>query len=353
MSRTAIVTGAAGLVGAESVRQLATEGFDVVGVDNDMRARLFGPEASTSLNGRRLQLEHDNFRLVDLDVRDRSGVESLILACKGSLDLVIHAAAQPSHDWASRDPHTDFSINAVGTLHLLEALRAHQPDATFVFVSSNKVYGDLPNALPLVDLGTRLDLPLEHESYNGISTACSIDQSAHSIFGVSKVSADLMVQEYGRAFGMPTACFRAGCLTGPGHAGAELHGFLSYLMRCVVNGSTYTVHGYDGKQVRDNLHAEDLVAAFRMFHAAPQIAAVYNIGGGRRSSVSVLEAIHLSERVAGRTLNWTVSAEARRGDHRWWISDLREFCADYPAFRVTRSVDSILQEMHDRFSLNA
>jgi CDP-paratose 2-epimerase len=353
MPPTAIVTGAAGLVGAESVRQLATAGFDVVGVDNDMRARLFGAEASTSGNGRRLQLEHDNFRLVDLDVRDRSRVESLIFACNGTLELVIHAAAQPSHDWATRDPHTDFAINAGGTLNLLEALRAHQPNATFVFASTNKVYGDLPNALPLVDLGTRLDLPVEHESYNGITTAWSIDQSAHSIFGVSKLSADLMVQEYGRAFGMPTVCFRAGCLTGPGHTGAELHGFLSYLMRCVVSGSAYTVYGYDGKQVRDNLHAEDLVAAFRMFHAAPQIAAVYNIGGGRPSSVSVLEAIDASERIAGRALNWTASPIARRGDHRWWISDLREFCADYPAFRVTRTVGSILQEIHDRFSLDA
>ena len=242
----------------------------------------------------------------------------------------MHTAAQPSHDWAASDPLTDFGVNANGTLNLLEATRRHCPGATFVFTSTNKVYGDTPNRLPLVELETRLELPADHRYFGGIDTSMTIDDSMHSLFGVSKVAADLMVQEYGRYFDMPTVCFRAGCLTGPNHAGAMLHGFLSYLMRCTVTGEPYTIFGYDGRQVRDNIHSADLVRAFEAVHRAPRPAAVYNIGGGRYSNCSMIEAIALCEEIAGRRLEWTLSDQARMGDHRWWISDLAEFQPDYP-----------------------
>ena len=260
----------------------------------------------------------------------------------GELELVIHTAAQPSHDWAASDPQTDFGVNANGTLNLLEATRRHAPGATFMFCSTNKVYGDLPNSLPLVELPQRLELPEDHRYYRGIDTTMSIDQSTHSLFGVSKAAADLLVQEYGRYFDMPTVCFRGGCLTGPNHAGTQLHGFLSYLMRCTMTGEPYTVFGYGGKQVRDNIHAADLVAAFEAFHRAPRAGAVYNIGGGRQSNCSMLEAIELCQEIAGRELDWSLGEENRIGDHRWWISDLEPFKRDYPDWDITHDVRDIL-----------
>jgi CDP-paratose 2-epimerase len=263
------------------------------------------------------------------------------------IELVIHSAAQPSHDWAASDPHTDFEINANGTLNLLEATRRHALDATFIFLSTNKVYGDEPNRLPLVELETRLELPENHRYYEGIDTSMTVDRSLHSLFGVSKASADLMVQEFGRYFGMATACFRCGCLTGPNHAGAQLHGFLAYLMRCAATGDGYTVFGYAGKQVRDNLHSSDLIRAFLDFHGAPKSAAVYNMGGGRVSSCSVLEAISLCEEITERPLNWHLEERARVGDHRWWISDLREFCAEYPSWTIEHNVKGILSEIYE------
>jgi CDP-paratose 2-epimerase len=261
---------------------------------------------------------------------------------------VIHAAAQPSHDWAASDPQLDFAVNANGTLNLLEAARAHAPAATFVFCSTNKVYGDLPNVLPLVEEEKRLELPEGHRYHRGIDTTMSIDASTHSLFGVSKTAADLLVQEYGRYFGMPTVCFRGGCLTGPNHAGARLPGFLSYLMRCTMTGEPYTVYGYGGKQVRDNIHAADLVAAFAAFHRAPRSGAVYNIGGGRASNCSMLEAIELCQQIAGRELAWGLDEHNRVGDHRWWISDHEPFKREYPEWDVTRRVPDILREIHDR-----
>ena len=243
-------------------------------------------------------------------------------------------------------PVTDFTINANGTLNLLEATRTHRPDATFIFTSTNKVYGDRPNSLPLAELETRYDVPPEHEYYLGIDTSMPIDRCLHSLFGVSKASADLLVQEYGRYFGMPTGTFRGGCLTGPNHAGAQLHGFLSYLMRCTVTGSPYVVHGYKGKQVRDNIHSEDLVRAFAAFHAEPRAGAVYNIGGGRESNCSMLEAIALCEQIAGRDLQWTLSEHARVGDHQWWISDLRPFRHDYPDWSMKYDVAGILEDIY-------
>jgi CDP-paratose 2-epimerase len=345
---TAIVTGSGGLVGSESVIHLAERGWTVVGLDNDMRARFFGPEAST---GRMTAALAERFPhelvVADVDVRDAEAVERVFARAPGGVGLVVHAAAQPSHDWAARDPRTDFDVNAGGTLNLLEAARRHCPDAPFVFCSTNKVYGDTPNRLPLVEEETRLELPPGHRWHGGIDTSMSIDGSTHSLFGVSKAAADLLVQEYGRYFGMPTLCVRAGCITGPNHAGARLHGFLSYLMRCTMTGAPYTVYGHGGKQVRDNIHAADLVRAFEAFAAAPRAAAVYNLGGGRRSNCSMLEAIASCEGIAGRPLDWTLSDEARVGDHRWWISDLSGFQRDHPGWEVEHSVEDILREIHD------
>jgi len=343
----AIFTGSGGLIGSESVRHFAALGFDVVGIENDMRARFFGPEASTSRVTAQLLEEVEGFRSLQLDIRDTAGVERVFAEHGRRIELVVHTAAQPSHDWAASDPHTDFGVNAQGTLNLLQAARDHCPDATFVFTSTNKVYGDRPNQLPLEDRGTRLELPEDHHWHGGIGTDMPIDACTHSLFGVSKAAADLLVQEYGRYFGMPTVCFRGGCLTGPQHAGAQLHGFLAYLMRCTVAGEPYTVFGYGGRQVRDNIHCRDVVRAFEAFHRAPRPAAVYNLGGGREANVSMLEAIALCERISGRPLEWTLSDEARIGDHRWWISDLSAFRRDFPQWTLTRGIEDTLREIHD------
>jgi len=344
---TAIVTGSGGLIGSESVTHLVESGFDVVGLENDMRAQFFGPEASTAHTTQRLLASHDTFRSLEIDIRDTDAVARVIAQHRVDLELVVHTAAQPSHDWAASDAQTDFGVNANGTLNLLEAVRHNKPEATFSFMSTNKVYGDRPNFLPLVEEESRLELPRDHEYYVGIDTSMSIDRSMHSIFGASKVAADVMVQEYGRYFEMPTVCFRGGCLTGPSHAGAQLHGFLSYLMKCAVSGERYTVFGYRGKQVRDNIHSADVVRALSLFHRNPRTAAVYNLGGGRDSNVSMLEAIAMCEQIAGRPLHYTISEQARMGDHRWWISDLAEFQRDYPDFRITYGIEDVLKEIHD------
>jgi CDP-paratose 2-epimerase len=345
---TAIVTGSGGLIGSAAVEHLVESGYDVVGIENDMRARFFGPTASTAPNTRRLLRAYPGaFRVEPVDIRDAEGVRRVFARAGIDLAAVVHTAAQPSHDWAAGDPQTDFGVNANGTLNLLEATRAIQPEAPFVFMSTNKVYGDTPNRLPLEDHGMRLELPADHRYFAGIDTTMSIDASLHSLFGVSKAAADLLVQEYGRYFGMPTVCLRGGCLTGPAHAGAQLHGFLSYLMRCVVTGDRYTVFGYGAKQVRDNIHAADVVTAIGAFLRAPRAAAVYNLGGGRDCSCSMLEAIAACERISGRSLRWTLVDEARVGDHRWWISDLDEFRRDYPDWRQSYDLEATLREIHD------
>jgi CDP-paratose 2-epimerase len=343
----AIVTGSGGLVGSQTVEHLVEAGYRVIGLENDMRARFFGASASTRPVSNRLVDRFDEFSSLDVDIRDADAVRRVFADNGGRIGIVVHAAAQPSHDWAASDPETDFSVNANGTLNLLEATRQHAETAPFIFLSTNKVYGDLPNFLPLEEHETRLELPADHRWFRGIDTSMSIDSSLHSLFGVSKAAADLMVQEYGRYFGMPTVCFRGGCLTGPNHAGAMLHGFLSYLMRCTITGEPYTVFGYGGKQVRDNIHSADLVRAFSEFAAAPRAGAVYNMGGGRRSNCSMLEAIEICERIAGRELSWTLSDEARKGDHRWWISDLEPFERDYPAWTMEYDVEAILREIHE------
>jgi CDP-paratose 2-epimerase len=345
---TAIVTGSGGLIGSESVRHFVEAGFDVIGLENDMRARFFGREASTREVSERLVERYPDFRWTEIDIRDADAVDRVFRDCASTLDLVVHAAAQPSHDWAAKDPHTDFTVNANATLNLLESTRRHAPDATFIFTSTNKVYGDLPNQLPLIELETRLGLHQTHPYYRGIDTTMSIDRSMHSLFGVSKAAADLMVQEYGRYFSMPTVCFRAGCLTGPSHAGAQLHGFLSYLMKCTVTGEPYTVFGYGGKQVRDNIHSADVVAAFDAFRRSPRTAAVYNLGGGVFSNCSMLEAISLCEQIAERPLDWRLSEEARMGDHRWWISDVGEFKADHPGWQLRYGIEEMLREIYEQ-----
>jgi CDP-paratose 2-epimerase len=343
---TAIVTGSGGLVGSESVIHFARQGWTVLGLDNDMRARFFGADASTAAMSAHLAERFpDAFVAHDADIRDADAVNRLF--ARSDVGLVVHAAAQPSHDWAARDPQTDFTVNANGTLNLLEAARRHCPDAPFVFCSTNKVYGDTPNRLPLEELDKRLELPADHPYHRGIDTTMPIDASTHSLFGVSKAAADLLVQEYGRYFDMPTMCVRAGCITGPNHAGAQLHGFLSYLMRCTITGRPYTVYGYGGKQVRDNIHAADLVRAFEAFAAAPRAAAVYNLGGGRQSNCSMLEAIQLCEAIAGRELDWSLSDENRIGDHRWWISDLSDFKRDHPGWDIEHGIEEILRAIHD------
>jgi CDP-paratose 2-epimerase len=343
----AIVSGSGGLIGSESVRFFAAQGLDVIGIENDMRARFFGPDASTASTSERLLEEVQGFHCEPLDIRDSDGVMRLFERHGTRIELVIHTAAQPSHDWAAGDPQTDFTVNANGTLNLLQATREHAADATFIFTSTNKVYGDRPNQLPLEEHATRLDLPADHRWYDGVDTEMSIDLTTHSLFGVSKAAADLLVQEYGRYFEMPTVCFRGGCLTGPQHAGTQLHGFLAYLMKCTVTGSPYTVFGYGGKQVRDNIHAYDVVRAFAAFHATPTAGVVYNLGGGRESNVSMLEAIQMCQQIAGRELDYTISDHARIGDHRWWISDLKAFKARHPEWSLAFGIEDVLRDIYE------
>ncbi len=345
--RTAIVTGSAGLIGSEASRRLLALGYRVVGIDNDMRARFFGPGASTRPVRNALSHRWPEYRHADVDIRNARAVEDLFREHARGIDLVIHAAAQPSHDWAATDPEMDFTINANGTLALLESTRRFAKDATFLFLSTNKVYGDLPNDLPLVEHPRRWEIPAAHDYWDGIPESMSIDRSTHSLFGVSKAAADLMVQEYGRYFGLKTACFRGGCLTGPAHAGAELHGFLAYLMQCVVAGRRYRVIGYKGKQVRDNIHSHDLVSALLEFHRSPRVGEVYNIGGGRENSCSVLEAIDLCEDLAARKLEWLYEDRNRTGDHIWWITDMSRFRAHYPSWRIEYDLRRTLEEIRD------
>jgi CDP-paratose 2-epimerase len=344
----AVITGSAGLIGSEATRYFAGKGMDVVGIDNDMRRRFFGDEASTRPQRERLEEELGRrYRHVDADVRDDEVIDRLFRGYGGQIALVIHTAAQPSHDWAAQAPKVDFSVNAQGTLNLLEATRRFAPKAVFLFTSTNKVYGDTPNRLPLVELETRWEITPGHAYGGGIREDMSLDQTLHSVFGASKVAADVLVQEYGRYFGLATACFRGGCLTGPNHAGTRLHGFLAYLVRCAATGTPYTVFGYRGKQVRDNIHSADLISAFDRFFRAPRCGEVYNIGGGRFSNCSVLEAIRICEEVTGCALPWTYSDVNRKGDHVWWVSDVSKFAGHYPGWRVTYDIPRICREIYE------
>ena len=344
----AVITGSSGLIGSEAAIYFGDLGLDVVGIDNDMRRVFFGSDASTSWNRTRVQgALGDRYVHLEVDIRDRDAILALFSRYGRSVELVIHAAAQPSHDWAAREPFVDFDINAVGTANLLEAVRLHSDEATFIFTSTNKVYGDRPNSLPLVEHETRWEIEPGHTYWNGIREDMSIDACLHSIFGASKVAADVLVQEYGRYFGLRTACFRGGTLTGPRHSAAELHGFLAYVMKCVMTGTHYTIYGYKGKQVRDAIHSLDLISAFHAFFRAPRVGEVYNIGGGRFSNASVVEAIDLAQEIEGEELDWTYEDTNRVGDHIWWIGDNGRFEAHYPEWKLEHDVRGILEEMRD------
>ena len=344
----ALITGSAGLIGSESARHFTAAGMDVIGVDNDMRRYFFGDAASTDWQRQRLEQElSGKYRHVELDIRDSHAIDRLFAAHGSDIRLVVHTAAQPSHDWAAKEPKTDFSVNAGGTLNLLEATRRFAPEAVFIFTSTNKVYGDTPNRLPLVEQESRFEIAADHTYAPGIREDMSIDQTLHSLFGASKVAADVLVQEYGRYFGLRSACFRGGCLTGPNHSGAELHGFLAYLVKCVATGAPYTVFGYAGKQVRDNIHCADLIRAFDCFFQSPRAGEVYNMGGGRFSNCSMLEAIDLCAEITGTKLNWTYQEQNRIGDHIWWISDVGKFQSHFPKWKLTYDVRRIIQEIYD------
>ena len=336
-----LVTGSSGLIGSEVVTHCDELGWDVHGVDNNMRASFFGPDGDTRWNQHRLQATCRRFRHHELDIRDRAAV----LRCVAELrpDAVVHAASQPSHDLAARRPFDDFDVNAVGTLNLLEATRQFAPAAAFVFMSTNKVYGDAPNEIPLWELDTRWDYA-RPEDYDGIREDMRVDRSKHSLFGASKVAADVMVQEYGRYFGMHTCCLRGGCLTGPNHSGVELHGFLNYLIKVNLTGGRYTVFGYQGKQVRDNIHSYDVARFIEMFIARPRSGEVYNLGGGRRNSCSILEAFQRVEDITGKPMRYDYVDTNRAGDHICYISDLAKMRAHYPSWDVSKSLDDIFEE---------
>jgi CDP-paratose 2-epimerase len=344
----AIVTGSSGLIGSEAARFFHEKDLHIVGLDNDMRRYFFGADGSTEWNTQRLKKSLKNFTHYSVDIRNQEPVLEIFKRYADDISVVVHTAAQPSHDWAAREPLTDFTVNANGTLILLEATRLYSPQATFIFTSTNKVYGDTPNQLPLVERESRWEVDITHPYFeHGIDEMMSIDQSKHSLFGVSKVAADVLVQEYGRYFGLKTGTFRGGCLTGPSHSGAELHGFLAYLAKCAVTGKPYTIYGYGGKQVRDNIHSYDLVNAFWHFHQNPQSAAVYNIGGSRHSNCSVLEAISMIQELSGKSIRYEISDQARSGDHIWWISDIRRFRKDYPEWSYRYDLRGIVQELLD------
>jgi len=345
-----LVTGSAGLIGSEAVEFFSNKFDHVIGIDNDFRAKFFGKEASVDWNRKRLESKILNYKHFNLDIRDYKALEKVFSEYNNDIKLIIHAAAQPSHDWAAKDPILDFSINANGTLNLLELTRKHSQQAVFIFTSTNKVYGDKPNFLPLIEKDTRWEIDENHPYYeNGIDELMSIDQSKHSLFGSSKIAADIITQEYGHYYGMKTGTFRGGCLTGPNHSGTQLHGFLSFLMKCSVTGEHYTIFGYKGKQVRDNIHSWDFINMLWHYYQNPRQGEVYNAGGGRYSNCSILEAIKLCEEITGNKVNYSYSNENRIGDHIWWISDLSKFKSHYKDWELKYDLKKTLIEIHDSF----
>jgi CDP-paratose 2-epimerase len=346
----AVITGSSGLIGSESVAFFATYFDKVIGIDNDMRQYYFGENASTDWNRMRLQEQFPNFNHYNADIRSQTDIEEIFNQYGSDIKLVVHTAAQPSHDWAAKEPHTDFTVNANGTLNMLEATRKHSPDAVFIFTSTNKVYGDTPNVLPLIELEKRWEIDSTHPYFqNGIDEKMSIDHCKHSLFGASKVAADVLVQEYGQYFGMKTGVFRGGCLTGPNHSGTQLHGFLSYLMKCAITGDHYSIFGYKGKQVRDNIHSHDLVNMFWHYYQNPRSGEVYNAGGGRFSNCSMTEGIDLCEKITEKKMNYTYVDDNRIGDHIWYISDLTKFKSHYPNWNWKYDLESTLVEIYNSF----
>lgn len=347
MKKICLITGSSGLIGSESVEFFSDKFDKIIGIDNNMRAYFFGPEGSTEWNKNRLQEKYSNFKHKDVDIRNYEELGKFFKEYGNDIKLIIHAAAQPSHDWAAKEPLTDFGINATGTLNILELTRIYCPKAVFIYTSTNKVYGDSPNFLPLVELENRWEIDESHPYYkNGIDENMSIDNSKHSLFGASKLSADVLAQEYGKYFNMNVAVFRGGCLTGPNHSGVQLHGFLAYLMKCAVTGKHYTVFGYKGKQVRDNIHAYDLVNMFFHFYLAPRQGVVYNAGGGRHSNCSMKEAIILCEKIVGKKMNYSYAEDNRIGDHIWYISDVSKFKNHYPEWKFQFDIEATLAEMY-------
>jgi len=345
--KIALITGSGGLIGSEAVSFFADKFDLVIGIDNNLRQYFFGKEASTDWNRNRLSGKFTNYEDYDVDIRNYVDLEAIFKKYGNDIALIIHTAAQPSHDWAAKEPLTDFSVNATGTLNLLELTRIYCPESVFIFTSTNKVYGDNPNLLPLIELETRWEIDSRHPYFEkGIDEQMSIDHSKHSVFGASKVAADIMVQEYGRYFNIRTAVFRGGCLTGPNHSGAQLHGFLAYLMKCAITGNHYTIFGYKGKQVRDNIHSFDLVNMFWQYYQAPRFGEVYNAGGSRFSNCSMLEAIAMCEDITGNKLSYSYTDTNRIGDHIWYISDVSKFESHYPGWKFTYGIRETLEEMY-------
>lgn len=342
-----LITGSAGLVGSEAVDFFASKFDLIVGIDNDMRRYFFGDDASTHWNTTRLLQNHSNYKHFSIDIRDQTALKNIFEIYQKDISLIIHTAAQPSHDWAAKEPFTDFTVNANGTLNLLEFTRLYCPEAVFIFTSTNKVYGDNPNFLPLVELENRWEIDESHPYSNGIDEQMSLDNTKHSIFGVSKLAADVMTQEYGRYFGIKTGTFRGGCLTGPRHSGAQLHGFLSYLMKCAIVGQHYNILGYKGKQVRDNIHCYDLVNMFWHFYQNPRIAEVYNAGGSRFANCSMKEAIIMIEEITGNKMNYSYSETNRVGDHIWYISDVGKFKTHYPEWNFKYNLQDTLVQIFE------
>jgi len=342
-----LVTGSCGLIGSETVSFFAEKKYDIVGIDNNMRKSFFGKDGSILWNKKRLEKKYKNFKNYAIDIRQKVKIFNLFKKYGKNIKLIVHTAAQPSHDWAVKAPLTDFTVNANGTLILLEAFRQFCPQAVFIFTSTNKVYGDKPNSLPLVELEKRYELPETHSFYKGIDESMSIDNCLHSLFGASKVAADILTQEYGKYFGLKTGVFRGGCLTGPLHSGAELHGFLSYLVKCCVTKKKYHVFGYKGKQVRDNIHSFDLVNAFYHYFKAPRKGEVYNIGGSRFANVSMLEAIEITEKITGNKLNYEYVNNNRIGDHIWWVSDVSKFKSHYPDWKYTYNIEDTIKQIFE------
>ena len=344
-----VITGSCGLIGSETVSFFAEKGFDIVGIDNNMRKAFFGDDGCVLWNKKRLEKLHRNYKNYAIDIRNERKINAIFKKYNKDIVLVVHAAAQPSHDWAAKDPKVDFSVNAAGTLVLLEALRNFCPQAVFIFTSTNKVYGDTPNRLPLIEKEKRFEIASGHKYYIGIDETMSIDNSLHSIFGASKVAADVMTQEYGRYFHLRTGIFRGGCLTGPAHSGAELHGFLAYLVKCGVTKRNYKIYGYKGKQVRDNIHSYDLANAFYHYFQNPRCGEVYNIGGGRFANVSILEAIELCEKLTGERFDYEYIDTNRVGDHIWWISDVSKFKSHYPAWDYKYGIEETLKQIYENY----
>lgn len=344
----AVITGSAGLIGSESVEFFASKFDKVIGIDNNMRQYFFGQDGSTEWNKSRLEKETPNYEHYALDIRDYAAAGKVFEKYGSDIKLIVHTAAQPSHDWAAKEPLTDFHVNATGTLNLLELTRLHTPKAVFIFTSTNKVYGDNPNFFPLIEQETRWEIDEKHPYFaNGIDEQLSLDHTKHSVFGASKVAADVMAQEYGRYFNMNVGVFRGGCLTGPKHSGAQLHGFLAYLMKCAITKKPYTIFGYKGKQVRDNIHSWDLVNLFWHFYQTPRQGEAYNVGGGRFSNCSMIEGIKLCESITGNKMDYTYTESNRIGDHIWYISDMTKFKKQYPGWTWKYTLEDILSQMFD------